>query len=477
MKPARSGGRPTAAAAAEASGCGAGGDARARDGAARAGATATRPPPPEDDALDLGATVLPVLAKSYWQAVAAGRRVLLVLLICAGCSGEDGADVVAVSGQPWATGSVSDQPSVVAPLPTVTRARTGSPTRLLLTVVADAPLCQQEPGRLVTRLRGVGTAPRSAGRAATLGTACSQVRWHEPPITTRSPWPISNDDRLAAAARPQRQPPRVAERHDRDHRVLRSAAADRVAVPGDAVAAVAVVAAPGGHERLAELGAVVVRERVARLVEQRVGERLALAVGVHQPGTSTTRSYICRRSARHGTSATSRSSTSSAPDTQSRRTSTQAPRVSGWRTAGQARAARGVDGRLEERALEVHAPHRIAPDRTRCSTSESGMSPGSPGPWGPHPGYVGRPWQAGRVSEPAARIRDLVKTYGTGDALVRALDGVSLDLAAGEFTAVMGPSGSGKSTLMHCCAALDRADLGHGVHRRHGARAARRTRR
>src|SRR4029079_18588772 len=59
------------------------------------------------------------------------------------------------------------------------------------------------------------------------------------------------------------------------------------------------------------------------------------------------------------------------------------------------------------------------------------------------------------MSEPAARIRDLVRTYGSGEALVRVLDGVSLDLEAGRFTAIMGPSGSGKSTLMHCAAGLD----------------------
>jgi putative ABC transport system ATP-binding protein len=61
---------------------------------------------------------------------------------------------------------------------------------------------------------------------------------------------------------------------------------------------------------------------------------------------------------------------------------------------------------------------------------------------------------------PAARVRHLTKTYGSGQALVTALDDVTVDIAAGEFTAVMGPSGSGKSTLMHCCAGLDTADSG-----------------
>jgi putative ABC transport system ATP-binding protein len=55
----------------------------------------------------------------------------------------------------------------------------------------------------------------------------------------------------------------------------------------------------------------------------------------------------------------------------------------------------------------------------------------------------------------AAQAVDAVKVYGTGDAVVRALDGVTVEFPAGQYTAVMGPSGSGKSTLLHCMAGLD----------------------
>ena len=68
------------------------------------------------------------------------------------------------------------------------------------------------------------------------------------------------------------------------------------------------------------------------------------------------------------------------------------------------------------------------------------------------PNGVGAPEPLAR---PAAKSIDLVKTYGTGDAAVHALDGVSVEFERGTFNAVMGPSGSGKSTLMHCMAGLD----------------------
>jgi putative ABC transport system ATP-binding protein len=62
---------------------------------------------------------------------------------------------------------------------------------------------------------------------------------------------------------------------------------------------------------------------------------------------------------------------------------------------------------------------------------------------------------------PAARTVHAVKVYGKGDTAVRALDGVSVNFAAGGFTAIMGPSGSGKSTLLHALAGLDELTSGH----------------
>jgi putative ABC transport system ATP-binding protein len=55
---------------------------------------------------------------------------------------------------------------------------------------------------------------------------------------------------------------------------------------------------------------------------------------------------------------------------------------------------------------------------------------------------------------------DLKKVYGTGDAEVTAVNGISIQIKSGEFVAIMGPSGSGKSTLMNILACLDRPTEG-----------------
>lgn len=63
-------------------------------------------------------------------------------------------------------------------------------------------------------------------------------------------------------------------------------------------------------------------------------------------------------------------------------------------------------------------------------------------------------------AEPLIRLRGITRVYGSGDAEVRALDGVDIDISPGEFVAIMGPSGSGKSTAMNVIGCLDRPTSG-----------------
>ena len=66
----------------------------------------------------------------------------------------------------------------------------------------------------------------------------------------------------------------------------------------------------------------------------------------------------------------------------------------------------------------------------------------------------------GSMSEPLISLRSVRRFYGVGSARVHALDGVDLDIHAGEFVAIMGASGSGKSTAMNIIGCLDRPTSG-----------------
>ena len=68
-----------------------------------------------------------------------------------------------------------------------------------------------------------------------------------------------------------------------------------------------------------------------------------------------------------------------------------------------------------------------------------------------------------QTTTPAIRAVGLRKTYGDGEAIVRPLNDLSLDIEAGRFTAIMGPSGSGKSTLLNMLAGLDTPDSGEVI--------------
>ncbi len=61
---------------------------------------------------------------------------------------------------------------------------------------------------------------------------------------------------------------------------------------------------------------------------------------------------------------------------------------------------------------------------------------------------------------PVIKIKNLVKSYGIGDATHNALDGIDLTVHSGEFITIMGPSGCGKTTLLNILGMLDRADEG-----------------
>src|SRR3972149_2293081 len=87
------------------------------------------------------------------------------------------------------------------------------------------------------------------------------------------------------------------------------------------------------------------------------------------------------------------------------------------------------------------------------ASAPASASKGTMLPSGPRPRGMGR---APRVASPLVRLEGVTRHFGKGGDLVRAVDGVSLDIPAGVFFAVVGRSGSGKTTLLNLVGGLDR---------------------
>src|SRR4051794_32339889 len=119
--------------------------------------------------------------------------------------------------------------------------------------------------------------------------------------------------------------------------------------------------------------------------------------------------------------------------------------VSAWRDFGASRAAGPADEQ-PRRPSKCAAPFATMEDRGMDVHQFPDAGPGSPGNGGPR--------------APVVMGSGIVRRYGRGDTAVDALRGVSVEIAQGRLTAVMGPSGSGKSTLMHILAGLDRPTSG-----------------
>src|SRR3954454_24145088 len=113
------------------------------------------------------------------------------------------------------------------------------------------------------------------------------------------------------------------------------------------------------------------------------------------------------------------------------------------RTRGRREArweARGGSGRVEGASKARHPAHPTQ-DRTHMNATARAVAPAA-------------------VTAPAIALRDVRNVHGEGDGAVVALDGISVSLPRGSFTAIMGPSGSGKSTFLHIAAGLDRPTSG-----------------